>query len=124
MFSGFEKFRPTGCNLSHNQAGLCSKCELFLFASIYEGFGIPVLEAFACDCPAVISNTSSLPEVGGDAVIYFNPTHKDEILKSVERVINNSELRRELILKGREQLKKFSWKKTAAETVEVYKSML
>lgn len=96
----------------------------FVFPSLYEGFGIPVLEAFACDCPAIISNTSSLPEVGGEAVIYFNPKDSDSILESVEKVINNKELRLEMTKRGREQLKKFSWDKTARETLEAYSSII
>ena len=96
----------------------------FVFPSLYEGFGIPVLEAFACNCPAVISNTSSLPEVGGEAVVYFDPTDSDDILKSTERVIQNETLRAEMISKGKEQLKKFSWEKTARDTMDLYSEIL
>lgn len=96
----------------------------FVFPTLYEGFGIPVLEAFACCCPAVISNTSSLPEVGGEAVVYFDPTNGDSILKSVEKVINDKELRREMVEKGQEQLKKFSWDKTGEETLKFYSSVI
>lgn len=92
----------------------------FVFPTLYEGFGIPVLEAFACDCPAIISNTSSLPEVGGDAVKYFDPTNSDSILRAVNGVVYNDTLRNDLILKGRDQLNKFSWKKTAEETIKIY----
>lgn len=105
-------------------AYLYQKAICFVFPSLYEGFGIPVLEAFACDCPAVISNTSSLPEVGGDAAIYFNPKDSNNIFKSVENVVNNEGLRKEMIVKGREQLKKFSWDKTAKETLQVYNSTI
>ena len=96
----------------------------FVFPSLYEGFGIPVLEAFACGCPAIISNTSSLPEVGGDAVIYFDPTNSDSILSAVQNVVNNEPLKKEMITKGYEQLKKFSWDKTVRETLEVYRGLL
>jgi glycosyltransferase involved in cell wall biosynthesis len=96
----------------------------FAFPTLYEGFGIPILEAFACSCPAVISNTSSLPEVGGDAVVYFDPTNTSSILKAIETVLNDAKLRNILILKGKEQLKKFSWEKTATETLELYSSLL
>lgn len=96
----------------------------FVFPTLYEGFGIPVLEAFACDCPAVISNTSSLPEVGGEAVIYFDPLDGESISSSVEKVIYNKELRESLIIKGKEQLKKFSWEKTAQETLSLYRGIL
>lgn len=96
----------------------------FVFPTLYEGFGIPVLEAFACDCPAAISNTSSLPEVGGDAVIYFNPVDSESILNSIKTLVYNQKLRNELIFKGREQLKKFSWENTAKQTLEIYKESL
>lgn len=105
-------------------ASLYKNALCFVFPTLYEGFGIPILEAFACDCPAVISNTSSLPEVGGDSAIYFDPKDKDDILSSVEKVIYNQDLRNELILKGRERLKKFSWENTASETLSVYRDIL
>jgi glycosyltransferase involved in cell wall biosynthesis len=101
-------------------AYLYKNARCFVFPTLYEGFGIPVLEAFACDCPAVISNTSSLPEVGGSAAVYFNPLNADNMLESVRKVVYNNELRQEMILKGREQLKKFSWEKTAEETASLY----
>lgn len=96
----------------------------FVFPTLYEGFGIPVLEAFACDCPAVISNTSSLPEVGGDAAIYFDPTDSESILKSITKVVHDKDLRQQMILRGQEQLKKFSWEKTAKETLSLYSEMI
>jgi len=96
----------------------------FAFPTLYEGFGIPVLEAFACDCPVIVSNTSSLPEVGGDAVEYLDPTNTLSILNSVEKVVSNKELREEMIIKGQEQLKKFSWQKTAEETLSLYGDIL
>jgi glycosyltransferase involved in cell wall biosynthesis len=96
----------------------------FVFPTLYEGFGIPILESFACGCPVVISSTSSLPEVGGDAVIYFNPKNSEDILNSVKKVIYNEDLRKELIIKGKEQLKKFSWDKASKETLDLYRSIL
>jgi len=102
----------------YNQA----KC--FIFPSLYEGFGIPILEAFACSCPVLASNSSSLPELGGEAAIYFNPVDKMSILNAVESVVYNEDLRQSMILKGREQLKKFSWQKTAQETLSLYESIL
>jgi glycosyltransferase involved in cell wall biosynthesis len=96
----------------------------FIFPSLYEGFGLPVLEAFACDCPAVISNTSSLPEVGGEAAQYFNPMDSNDILSTVRKVITDEKLRREMVIKGREQLKRFSWVKTAQETLNLYREII
>ena len=96
----------------------------FVFPSKYEGFGIPVLEAMNCDCPAIISNKSSLPEVGGDAAVYFNPDDLDDIRQKIISVVFNSELRQELIIKGRIQRNKFSFVNTALQTHTVYRNIL
>jgi glycosyltransferase involved in cell wall biosynthesis len=96
----------------------------FIFPSLYEGFGIPVLEAFSCNCPAVLSNTSSLPEIAEKAALYFEPKNAVSIRAAVEKVIYDNKLREEMKLKGKEQLKKFSWEKTANATVQVYKDVL
>ncbi|WP_281298266.1 glycosyltransferase family 4 protein [Flavobacterium limnophilum] len=95
----------------------------FCFPSLYEGFGIPVLESFACGCPALLSNGGSLPEVGGDAALYFDPTNAESLAKSVAELINNEFLRQNLKEKGLERLKQFSWDTTFLETVEVYQSV-
>ena len=96
----------------------------FVFPSLYEGFGIPVLEAFACKCPLILSNTSCFPEIAGDAAIYFDPANEYSIRDSVTKVIYNEELRNYLIQKGTERLKNFSWEKTARETKKVYESLM
>lgn len=92
----------------------------FVFPSLYEGFGLPVLEAFACGCPGVLSNSSSLPEVGGDAAVYFDPEDPVSIGSAVESVIYDSEVRRNLHEKGSAQVKRFSWERTARATSRVY----
>lgn len=97
---------------------------LFVFPSIYEGFGIPILEAFACECPVVCSNISSLPEVAGDAAEYFNPYEKNSIKSIIERVINSVEIRNKLIDKGKKRLENFSWKQTALKTKKIYEDIL
>ncbi|MCF8262055.1 MAG: glycosyltransferase family 4 protein [Melioribacteraceae bacterium] len=96
----------------------------FIFPSLYEGFGIPVLEAFSCGCPALISNTSSLVEVGGDAVLYFDPKSDESIKSAVDRIVSDKELGKELKAKGYEQLKKFSWDKTAEQTLALYNRLI
>ena len=96
----------------------------FVFPSHYEGFGIPVLESFTCGCPVICSNTSSLPEIAEDGAYFFDPTSEMSIRDSVQKVIVNSNLRKDLINKGLMQVKKFSWEKTAAQTNEIYKSIL
>jgi glycosyltransferase involved in cell wall biosynthesis len=117
--------RTTVCKFISDEklAELYSKALAFVFPSLYEGFGIPVLEAFASQCPAVTSNTSSLPEIGGDAALYFNPYSTDDMRNQIERVICSSSLRNEMIKKGNEQVKLFSWEKCARETMEVYNSL-
>lgn len=91
----------------------------FVLPSLYEGFGLPVLEAMKYGCPVLISNVSSLPEAGGDAALYFDPQSPDDIAEKLEKVISNPKLRQEMKKKGFEQVKKFSWEKTAKETLKV-----
>ena len=96
----------------------------FVFPSLYEGFGIPVLEAFACGCPVAASNTSSLPEVGGDGAVYFEPQSEEGIRDVVISLIEDSEYRQHLTELGRKRATYFSWQDTARKTVEVYKKAL
>lgn len=91
----------------------------FCLPSLYEGFGLPVLEAMQYGCPVATSNVSSLPEAGGDAAIYFNPESVEDITKALGRLLEDNNLREELIKKGKIQVKKFSWEKTARETLKV-----
>lgn len=91
----------------------------FVLPSLYEGFGLPVLEAMKYGCPVITSNISSLPEAGGDAALYVDPENTDEITKNLELLLKDKTLREKLIKKGYEQVKKFSWEKTAKETLNV-----
>jgi glycosyltransferase involved in cell wall biosynthesis len=102
---------------------LFAACDAFVFPSLYEGFGLPPLEAMACGAPVVCSNTSSLPEVVGDAALLINPRDVGEIANAIERVITDSTLRDSLRAKGLAQSKKFSWERAAHETLAVYKSV-
>lgn len=97
---------------------------LFVFPTLYEGFGLPVLEAFKTNCPIVMSNRSSLPEVGGEAARYFDPYDQQSITTAIIQVAEDSSVRRELIEKGRERLKEFTFASCAAKTIEVYSSIL
>lgn len=97
---------------------------LLVYPSLYEGFGIPPLEAMSLDCPVVCSNTSSIPEVVGEAGVYFDPCSVDSMREAIERVTNSTELRTELVHKGRERLKMFSWERCVNETAEIYKAVL
>jgi glycosyltransferase involved in cell wall biosynthesis len=87
--------------------------------SLYEGFGLPVLEAMKYGCPVVISKVSSLPEAGGDAAIYFDPQDTEDISEKIDKVLLSDELRKGMIKKGYEQIKKFSWDNTAIEVLKV-----
>lgn len=92
-----------------------------VFPSICEGFGIPVLEAMACGCPVITADNTSMPEVGGDAALYVNALDTQQLAFEMERLVEIESLRKSLILKGFEQVKKFSWVKTATEVENVYK---
>lgn len=117
--------KVTQCSFDDNiLAQLYTNALAFIFPSLYEGFGIPILEAFSCGCPVVTSNISSLPEVAGDAAEYFDPADKISILSTVKKVIDDHDLRYKLKYKGYERLKNFSWEKTANQTMMLYKSIL
>jgi glycosyltransferase involved in cell wall biosynthesis len=103
---------------------LYAKAIAFVFPSLYEGFGIPMLEAFSAGCPVIASNGGSLPEIGGDAAVYFDPYSVDNMRSTIENVLVSPALQKEMEIKGREQAKKFSWDRCVNETVQVYKSLL
>lgn len=100
-----------------------SSASLLAYPSLYEGFGLPPLEAMACGCPVVTSNTSSLPEVVDDAAITVDPYDIDALTNAMREVLTNNGLRKSMVEKGLKQAKKFSWDKTAEETMEVYERM-
>lgn len=94
----------------------------FAFPSLYEGFGIPILEAFACGCPALLSNSSSFPEVAKDSAQFMESSDIDDIYEKVSLLITDSDLRTKLSLMGLNRLQEFSWDKTCQQTVQVYES--
>lgn len=96
----------------------------FVYPSLYEGFGIPPLEAMSFDCPVVCSDVSSIPEVVGDAGEMFNPYSIDSMSHALERVVNDDALRQLLIARGRERIKFFSWDRCAEETMSIYRRVL
>lgn len=98
---------------------LMSAAEVFVFPSLYEGFGIPILEAQACGTPVVCSRGSSLEEIGGDACVYVDPSKVDDIATGIEKVLQDKELRVQNIQRGLERVKEFSWGKCAKETLSL-----
>lgn len=103
---------------------LYRKAALFVYPSRYEGFGIPPLEAMSFDCPVACSNTSSIPEVVGDAAEFFDPDSIESMGHAIERVLNDRPLRQALVARGRERIKLFSWERCAEQTLDVYRSLL
>ncbi|TFH32442.1 MAG: glycosyltransferase family 1 protein, partial [Deltaproteobacteria bacterium] len=99
---------------------LYKNARVFVFPSLYEGFGIPVIEAFACGCPIAVSNSSSLPEIARDAACYFDPLDESSIRSAVAQVIHDEDLRARLVQKGLERVRDFSWDKIALETKKTY----
>jgi len=97
--------------------------DLFAFPSLYEGFGIPVLEAMTCGCPVVTSSTGATPEIAGDAALIVNPRSVDEIYEATVRVLEDEKLKKELVSKGYARAKKFSWEKSARETLSVFREL-
>ena len=97
--------------------------KLFVFPSLYEGFGMSVLEAMASGVPVITSNVSSLPEVAGDATILVDPLSEDEIFEAYKKIRNDSNYREEMILKGYEQAKKYQWKNSVEVLEKVYEKM-
>lgn len=103
---------------------LYSASTAYIFPSLYEGFGIPPIEAMQCEIPVACSNTSSLPEVCGDAVLYFDPYNTEEMSEALFKVISNKKLRKDLVEKGKKQSQKFSWKDMVEKMYRVYKNFL
>jgi len=99
-------------------ATLYSGAEALVYPSFYEGFGLPVIEAFSCGCPVVASKTSSIPEVAGDAAILVDPTSLDSVVKGIDKALED---KNDLRKRGLERAKDFSWEKTAEETLKVYR---
>ncbi len=110
----------TGFITDEELVALYKNAKAFVMPSFEEGFGIPLLEAMACSCPVVSSDVGSLKEVGGDAALYFDPINIGDMVEKIQQVLNKENVRVELIKKGRERVKQFSWERLAKQTLEVY----
>jgi glycosyltransferase involved in cell wall biosynthesis len=97
---------------------------VFVYPSVYEGFGLPILEAMQSGCPAIISRESCMPEVGGDAAYYFDGYKTESLEQAIKNVLTSKKLQKELSEKGLAQAKKFSWKKAAEQTVNAYRKAI
>ncbi len=119
-----ERVYFTGYVPDEDLPALYSAADLFVFPSLYEGFGLPVLEAMACGVPVVCSNTSSLPEVAGDAALLADPTDIRALAAAMERALTDEALRASLRARGLERARQFTWEEAAKRTVEVYHQVL
>ena len=103
----------TGCVDDDRLIELYKNARLFVYPSLYEGFGLPPLEAMACGCPCVVSDSGSLPEVCGEAAVYCDPSDSKDIADKINTVLIDDKIRRDLIGKGLNQAGKFSWQRSA-----------
>ena len=103
---------------------LYSEAIAFIFPSLYEGFGLPIIESMACGCPTLSSNHCSLPEIGGDAAHFFNPTDIDEISESIRKVCDDSEFRHTLVQRGPDHAKRFNWDSSFKLHMDLFETIL
>ena len=114
----------TGAVSDQELAELYSKAKVFVLPSLYEGFGLPILEAFAYDVPVIAADNSSLSEIVGNAGLLVNSGNPREITKAIKKIVGNDDLRNDLIKKGKERLKDFSWEKSARKHLGVFRELL
>ena len=119
-----EDVRMPGWISGAELEGLWAVAECFVFPSLYEGFGLPVLEAMARGVPVACSNASSLPEVAGDAALLFDPRDPAAIARALQRLLTDRELRERLRTLGRERARQFTWERTAQLTLDCYERVL
>ena len=97
-------------------------CDLFIFPSLFEGFGMPLIEAMACGVPVACSNLSSMPEVAGDAALLFDPYDEDSIAQAMRQILSDEKVQGDMIQRGRERAKLFTWEASASRHLEVFRS--
>lgn len=119
-----DDVQVTGWVSDEELDSLYSRAVALVFPSLMEGFGLPILEAMQCGCPVVTSDVSSMPEVGGDAAVYFDPHDVDSITTSLQRVIADADLRSRMASSGLRQAARFSWDHTAEQTIAVYHAVV
>ena len=121
---GIDKYVEYAGEKDENLSSLYAQAEAMIYPSLYEGFGIPPLEAMKNSCAVLASNTSSIPEVVGDAALLFDPYSVEEITSAIRQVTYSESIRRELVSKGQMRVKEFSWERTAKQTAEIYEQVL
>jgi len=119
-----EKVQVLGFVSDNDLVKIYNLARLFCFPSLYEGFGLVILEAMACGCPVLTSNTSSLPEVAGEAAFLVDPHSTQSITEGIKTILGDEKFRQDLIEAGLGRAKEFSWEKTAQKTIEVYQKIL
>jgi glycosyltransferase involved in cell wall biosynthesis len=119
-----EKVRFLGYVDNKDLPALYSGARIFIFPSLYEGFGLPPLEAMACGCPVIVSKTASLPEVCGNACLYCDPYQPEGIAEQMEQIVQDDSLRSKLSEKGMDRASEFSWDRTAERTWKILSEYL
>jgi glycosyltransferase involved in cell wall biosynthesis len=118
-----NKIVLTGYVVNTDLPAIYCQCEIFLYPSLRESFGIPMLEAMACGAPVITSNTSSMPEVAGDAACIIDPFKPEELTEAMVKILSDSNLKESLVGKGYQQAAKFSWKAMSENVLEIYKNL-
>jgi glycosyltransferase involved in cell wall biosynthesis len=119
-----ERIIVTGLVNDDEKRTLMSGALATLYPSVCEGFGLPIIEAQACGCPVITSNTTSMPEVAGDAALLIDPHSAESLANAVEKIVLSKELRNDLVKKGYENIKRYSWDLAAGKMEEVFRKML
>ena len=119
-----DSVRFVGCVDFNDLKKLTAAATVYVFPSFYEGFGMPPLEAMACQVPCAVSNTSAIPEVCGDAALYFDPRNIEEMAEKIAQLLSDKKSREILIKKGLERVKMFDWEKVAKKTLGIYMDLL
>lgn len=118
-----DSVRFLGRLADEDLVGLMNGARALVFASLYEGFGLPILEAMACGTPVITSNVTSMPEVAGDAALLVDPTSEIEIVEAMWQALSEPKVRDDLVERGRKRATMFTWERTARQCLELYQSM-
>jgi len=124
LVEGDSRINRLGFVSNEDLVLLYSMATVFTMPSIYEGFGLPVLEAMGCECPVITSKEGSIPEIVEEACRYVDAYDIDSIASGISEIFNNKNLQQELSKKGLAQSRKFTWEKTASETMDVYQKVI